>query len=490
MRRPFRIQPIVLLLLAVCPTERGWSQCAGNVASAQSASDCAANSTPPDKIAALTPGHAYTLAELIDIAEHNNPGTRIAWERAKQRADQLGVARSAYYPILAGIAAFSDQRTISPFPKPLAPLGYTLVTLPLIQPEIALQYLIFDFGRRSAKVDAALAEKLAAGANFIQTNQTVAFRVSQSYYSLVTAQERLQAAQETLKTAQTTQDAAEDQLRNGRSTLPDVLNAKAETAQAIFDKESADGDEKIARVVLTEAVGVEPSPDVSIDNEASAELPELLTMPVNELIERAMSGRPDLQAQAAEIRAADDEIRAARAEYRPTIGFSATAAQLSVWPTSSYGVLGDASKPVWSAGLEIDWRLFDGGARKNELAAAESRRRAAKDELTEKQDGATREVWTSYISFRTALHKEDAAVALLESANASYSASLDAYKYGVKNLIDVLTAEKQLAQARLSSVTARSQLFVQAVSLEFVTGNLLRSLPPATKAQTQGAPKP
>jgi outer membrane protein TolC len=142
------------------------------------------------------------------------------------------------------------------------------------------------------------------------------------------------------------------------------------------------------------------------------------------------------------------------------------------------------------AGVSIDWRLFDGGARKNRLAEAESRRREAKDELTEKHDEATRQVWTAYISFRTALRKEDAAVALLESANSSYSASLDAYKYGVKNLIDVVTAERQLAQARLSSVSARSQLLLEAVDLEFVTGNLLRRQPQATKVQGQEGQKP
>jgi outer membrane protein TolC len=53
----------------------------------------------------------------------------------------------------------------------------------------------------------------------------------------------------------------------------------------------------------------------------------------------------------------------------------------------------------------------------------------------------------------------------------------------VKNLIDVLSAEKQLAQARLSDVTARSQLFLQAVNLEFVIGDLLRGQPPVTTAQ-------
>ena len=123
--------------------------------------------------------------------------------------------------------------------------------------------------------------------------------------------------------------------------------------------------------------------------------------------------------------------------------------------------------------------------RKNELLIAESKQREAEDELDQDNDETTREVWIAYIAFRTALRKHDAAVALLESANESYSASLDAYKYGVKNLVDVVTAEKQLALARLSSVSARSELFLEAVNLEFATGNLLRNQPPATRLQSE-----
>jgi outer membrane protein TolC len=151
-----------------------------------------------------------------------------------------------------------------------------------------------------------------------------------------------------------------------------------------------------------------------------------------------------------------------------------------VWPTASYGELGSASRPTWSAALEVEWKLFDGGARKNQVEAAQSRRRQAEDELTEIHDKATREVWTAYINFRSALRKNDAAIALLESANTSYNAQLDAYNSGVRNLVDVVTSEKQLALARLSGVSARSQLFLEAVDLEFVTGNLLRTLPSAT----------
>jgi outer membrane protein len=136
-----------------------------------------------------------------------------------------------------------------------------MVEIPAVVPEVTLDYLIFNFGKRGARVDAATAEKLAAGANFVQANQQVAFAVASAYYKLLTQQQRLEAAQQTLKTAQTTQDAAEAQLLNGRATLPDVLNAHAENSQAVFDRESADGDEKISRVTLTETLGVEPSPD-------------------------------------------------------------------------------------------------------------------------------------------------------------------------------------------------------------------------------------
>ncbi len=480
-----QLKVVLLSLLLAFSTARAWGQCAGKVSTPAAAADCAARETPHEGTAVLDPAHAYTLAELIDVAEQHNPSTRMVWERAKEKAGELGLAKSAYYPDLDGLAVFGDERLINPFPKPLAPRGYVMVEVPVVRPEVTLQYLIFDFGKREANVDSAKEQKLASGADVIQVNQALAFRVASAYYQLQTAEERLQAARDTLKTAQTTQDAAEDRLKNGLATLPDVLNARAETAQAAFDEESADGDEKIARVTLTEAVGADPSPDIVIDGQGSAPLPERLAMSIDALIDRAMKDRPELMAQTLRIRSAEAEVRAAKAEYRPQIDLSGSAAQTSVWPTADYGQLGAASEPTWSVDLGIHWRIFDGGARKNEVMIAESKRREAEDELTAIHDETTREVWTAYIGFRTALRKHDAAVALLEAANESYSASLEAYKYGVKNLVDVVTAEDQLAKARLSSVTARSELFIEAVNLEFATGNLLRNQPPATKVESQ-----
>jgi outer membrane protein TolC len=166
------------------------AQCAGIATTPASAADCAKHAFPQDREAVLNPAYPYSLAELIDIAELNNPRTHIVWERARQAAERLGIARSAYFPVLSGLAAIADSRVIEPFPEPLATRGYVMVEVPAVVPEITLDYLLFDFGKREAKVDAAAALKLAAGANFIRANQEVAFRVATTYYKLRRTQQK------------------------------------------------------------------------------------------------------------------------------------------------------------------------------------------------------------------------------------------------------------------------------------------------------------
>ena len=66
----------VLLSVSEMPA---WFQCAGMASSPRKASDCAAHYVPSSKIASLDPSHPYSLAELVDIAERNNPRTRVLW---------------------------------------------------------------------------------------------------------------------------------------------------------------------------------------------------------------------------------------------------------------------------------------------------------------------------------------------------------------------------------------------------------------------------
>src|SRR5215467_9192023 len=59
-------------------------------------------------VAVLDPAKIYTLSELVNIAEQNNPETRVAWENAKARAADLGIAQSTLYPTLAAAVLASS----------------------------------------------------------------------------------------------------------------------------------------------------------------------------------------------------------------------------------------------------------------------------------------------------------------------------------------------------------------------------------------------
>ena len=101
---------------------RAPGQCAGIATNPTAAADCAGHALPQDRVLTIDPGHPYTLAELIDIAERDNPRTRVLWERARQRAEALGVEKSAYFPVLAGLAAFGDHEEFHRSRSPSRPV--------------------------------------------------------------------------------------------------------------------------------------------------------------------------------------------------------------------------------------------------------------------------------------------------------------------------------------------------------------------------------
>jgi len=475
----------VIGFLLICAASRANAQCEGRITSLEVAARCTARNNSPLSKTDIDPQKPYSLEELVDIAESNNPRTRIAWETAKQAAERLGIARSDYFPQLAALALTGDQRVIEPWPKALgASNGYFLIEAPVVESGVELKYNVYDFGRRGARVEASKALRLAAAAAFQRANQDIAFRVVTGYFNLLTAQERLEASRQIVKTAQTTQDAAEAALANGRSTLPDVLNARAATAQANYDLQASIGGVDTARVLLRETIGVEPSDAILVAPSAGLPLPTEVAQSTSDLVNTAMQQRPDLRAISEKIQAANAELKAAKSEYLPTIHLGASAAQQSVWPTVNVpgsNPLGHANQTVWNVGLSARWTIFDGGARRSEVLLADSKRREAQHEKREKEDAIGREVWTAFVQFRTAVRQHDAAETLLTSANTSYDASLDAYKYGVKNLVDLVTAENQLAQARLAVVQSRSAVRIDAANLDYATGILLRQQPPVAQ---------
>ncbi len=201
----------------------------------------------------LDANHIYTLPELVDIAERNNPETRAVWEQAKQRAAAAGIARSALFPTVAALASASYNQ------YSLFVTRFYHEDLATFPATLSVNYTVFDFGARDANIDQARANLLAADFTFNDAHRKVIFEVAEAYYRLLDALSQEEAAQSTLTDAQTVQRAIEATLANGLATLPDVLEARAATAQARYELASIRGLEDIAHGVLANVLDVAPS---------------------------------------------------------------------------------------------------------------------------------------------------------------------------------------------------------------------------------------
>ena len=89
----------------------------------------------------LDPAHIYTISELIDLAEQNNPATREAWAFAKGRASQLGISRSDLYPTLVADALGETSKD-----GVLINETFALQSVGEYDLALSLSYTLLDFG--------------------------------------------------------------------------------------------------------------------------------------------------------------------------------------------------------------------------------------------------------------------------------------------------------------------------------------------------------
>lgn len=421
----------------------------------------------------IDPTKTHTLADLIDFAEEHNPATRVAWQNAKIRAAALGIARSALYPTIAAVAAANTTRV-----RVLLGSDFFRQTYGVFQPQLHLEYLIFDFGERGGAIDAAKANLLAADFAFNDTHRKIIFQVTAAYYRLLNDMGQQGAAEASLKNAQAVQENAEDRLIHGLATKPDALLATAATAQAQYDLQSVVGAEEIARGDLATVLGLPPETQIQIQNINDLAAPPELMQSVDQAVDRAFQQRPDLKQQVARLRATEAGIKQARSAYFPTLGFSGdggTQRQIGMQAGLPPGYAGGE---VWNANLVLKWTIFDGTRREHQLAAAASEKAAAQAEIDALRDEIANEVWAAYSNLRTAQRQRQAAEALVTAANQSFDAASESYRYGVRNLLDVVSAQKALAQASSEDIYTRTQLLIQLANLAFRTGDMIQT-PPA-----------
>lgn len=425
---------------------------------------------------ALERGRRLGLDELIDFALARNPGTRRAWDAAQAAAAAAAKARAPYYPTVGVESENGYQRLVDLVPKHWGTLK-TWQSRSLL----SMQYDLIDFGRRDAQAASALNGLVAANLLFNRQVQEVVFGVERGFYEIDAARANVTAAEAAARLAETDRVNAEQRQRHGLATQPNVLLARQREAQAEFDLENARLGVSLAQADLAVAMGVRADQAPEVEPLGDQPLPQALGEDVDRLIDEAVRERPDLAAKVAAVRARQADEALARAAFYPTIGLSGFYGEeafnyhLSNPPTTTF----TAMAPEYGAGVTLKWDIFTGFSRINSLRQSEAERDASRAELESAEIDVAANVWRAYFSYRTARRKYDYAEALLTASQSSYDSNVKSYGHGLATIIDLLSAERELATARYTIIQSKADLLISAAAVTFATGAIPAAAAPA-----------
>ena len=421
--------------------------------------------TPDLPAELLQPGATFTLAQVVDIALANSPLTRASYGRARSAAADLGSKRGAYFPQLDGAASLGRAKQ-----PQLDSTGNITGNEPVTVygPAATLSYLLFDFGGRGGKVEEARQSLLAADWQHNAMIHDVAFGVQQAYFGYLTAKSQLDAARKTLDQAQASLDAANTRHDAGVATIADVLEARTALAEAQLNVDGLDGDVLALRGALATAMGLPANIPLDIGSLPSALPLDRARTAVAELIADARLNRPDLAALRAQAEKAGAHVGTVRAEGLPSLALLASANR-----TYYKAAPLDTHLDSWSAGVELNVPLFHGFSKMYDVRHAKEDAAVARAEAESYEQQVVLQVWTSYYGLETATQRVRTSQALLASATQSEQVALARYKEGVGTVLDLLSAQAALANARAQEIQARSDWFVAVARLAHDSGRMM-----------------
>jgi outer membrane protein len=419
-----------------------------------------------------------SLAEVVDLGLRNNPQTRVSWANARAAAAAYGLERGAYFPVIDGDVTGTRLKTV-------ASQGRSAVTQSVFSPSLSLSYLLFDFGGRSGTVGAARNSLIAANYTHNAILQDVALQIQTAYFQYVANRALLQAQRTTEREARTSLEAAEARRRVGVATIADVLQARTAASQAELAAETTAGDLQTSRGALALALGLPANLPYDIDSTAGQMPVSVLADSVDALIARAMEARPDLAAARADYEASRSGISVARASRLPSLQVNGTGGRTYTTTLPNGG-----NNYTVSLGLRIP--IFAGFSRIYDQREATALADAAQARASQLGQQVVFQVFSSYHSLQTAARRVGTTNDLIASAEQSNEVALARYRSGVGSVLDLLSAQSALADARAQQVLARlewntslAQLARDAGVLDPRGGSSLRLVPDSTQSTPQ-----
>lgn len=391
------------------------------------------------------------LQHVVETALKNNPDLL----RTRARLDEIGFSlnrtKSSRLPTLA---ASTSLRTAEAVAATTSTDTYTA--------DLDASWEVDVWGKIRSSVKASKADYAAAEADYHNAQQSLVGQTMQAWFSLVAADKIEDLDERRVASFETTEKLVSRRFDLGEATLTELNLAQTDLQNARADLESSiDKKDKAARQLQT-TMGSYP-----IDTyKNKLDWPELTATLAAGIPSELLTARPDIAAAYQRILAADARVTVTQSQLFPSFRLTANGGRSG----PELEDLADSAFNSWSALASLAVTLFDGGARRSDIAAANKRTEQAYYNYQAVVLNALREVENAIGSEYYLAREEMARTAALEAAKRSFSRSQRDYETGLTNILSLLETQRRVFNTERQVINLKADRLNNRVSLALALG--------------------
>jgi outer membrane protein len=411
-------------------------------------------------IAALiadVPASADTLRDAFAAAYRTNP--TLSGARANLRAtdEDIAIARAGGKPNASLTGNYNEfvQRSINSPSAPKRQVGGS----------VTLNIPLYQGGYVRNSVNAAQARSLSGRADLEGVESDVFTATVAAYMDVIRDTAIVELKQGNARVLQTNLQATRDRFEVGDVTRTDIAQSDARLAGARSELESARAQLDASRENYLRIVGSFPA-----DLQAPPPLPPLPATS-EEAVDIAVVGNPSLEAARQASRAADYDIGAARAQRLPKLSAFGTGDYVDYRGTLASGALGaggaDVSQTDKTAtiGVQATLPLYQGGEPAARVRQARARKSQAIEQVTEIERQVVADARTAFSRYRASLDVIQSSETAVSANQLALEGTRAEQTVGSRNVLDVLNAEQELLNSRVTLVSAQRDAYVAGFAL-------------------------
>ncbi|MBD3335375.1 MAG: hypothetical protein GF355_07645 [Candidatus Eisenbacteria bacterium] len=426
----------------------------------------AATAQDPDPAASGAPSgpRTVTLDQALELAHEHSPLLQQARAELQTSRAAVRTAYGAFLPSLSGGSSYSraSRQRYDPNTDRTVSAGSSESYSTSLSSSLDL----FNGGRRLADLRGAKASRAAAKYALAGERADLELSVKQAFFTALSAQDLVRVERERLERAETQLSFSSEQVRYGTATVSDSLRAVLEVRNAEMALVQAQQDREVARMELARVIGLAGPLAVTAED-----LPEPrdVRLDTEGILVETLAQAPSVRESRARLESSEASYTASKSGYFPSLDASYSMR----WSGDQPILEEEGRNRTWSIRLGLSYAIFNGFRREENVARSRANLVSARASLRQAELSVMTDMTEALGNLeaaRFAIISGEQAVVVAEE---DLRVQQERYSSGVSTLLDVLTSQVALDEARVNLIRARFDFRVALARIESLLGRTI-----------------